>query len=577
MAVINGAASAVNDYTAPPPPKPSPVSPTTSSLLPQNKSDIVASNYVHEPKPARIIFIGAGLSGVAFAYKARQIEKLSYTIYDKNPDVGGVWYEHRYPGISCDVPAHGYSYTFRANPDWSRFYASGDEIRRWLKTQAKDYGLYEHAKFNHKIIGAEWNEEKGVWRGEVQDLQTGTTFIDEAEVLLNGGGSLNNWKWPDIHGLHDFQGQLLHTAHWDDTADLKGKRVAVIGSGASGIQIVPAIQPIVSKLVSFNRSPTWIAPDFAYQLAKDGRNTLYSEEQRRTWRENPDQLRQYRRDIEHAMNARFPSFYKHSEAQKQGKAFVAEAMRQKLKSRPDLIEKLIPKFELGCRRVTPGHGYLEALTEPNATVVTSGIQKVVSNGIIDNDGVLHEVDVIITATGYETSFVPRFPIIGRNSVNLQDKWRKEGAAAYLSLAVPGFPNFFFVLGPNSPISNGSLVGALEHQLEYALQFVRRIQTRNVKSFDVSEEAAREFNDWKNDIMQGLTFSGACTSWYKTGTVDGPIIGPWPGSVNHFMEIIKEPRYEDYVFQAKGRNRFTYFGDGRAPVEAKGEPLGWYML
>ena len=200
----------------------------------------------------------------------------------------------------------------------------------------------------------------------------------------------------------------------------------------------------------------------------------------------------------------------------------------------------------------------------------------VPNGIIDNDGVLHEVDIIITATGYETSFVPRFPIIGLNKANLQDKWRKEGAAAYLSVAVPGFPNYFFILGPNSPISNGSLVGAMEHQLDYALQFVSKISTQAIKSFTVTENAAKEFNEWKNDMMQGLTFSGACTSWYKTGTVDGPVIGPWPGSVNHFMEIIRQPRYEDFIVKSKDRNRFKYFGDGRAPVEAKGEQLGWYM-
>ncbi|KAF5010117.1 hypothetical protein FDECE_3703 [Fusarium decemcellulare] len=565
-----------SEYKAPAPPKPSPVSPAVSALIPQNKSDIVASNYAHEPRSARVIFIGAGLSGVAFAYKAAQVEKLSYTIYDKNSDVGGVWHEHRYPGISCDVPAHGYSYTFRANPDWSRFYAGGEEIRQWLKTQAKDYGLYEHTKFNHKVVGAEWNEERGVWAVEVENLQEGSKFTDEAEILLNGGGALNNWKWPDIEGLHDFKGELLHTARWDESVDLKDKKVAVIGSGASGIQVVPAIKPIVSKLISFNRSPTWVAPDFAYQLAKDGRNTLYSEEQRREWRQNPDKLRQYRREIEHAMNARFPSFYKHSEAQKQGRAFVAKSMADKLNNRPDLIEKLIPKFELGCRRVTPGHGYLEALSEPRAEVVTSGIKQVVPNGIVDNDGVLHEVDIIISATGYETSYVPRFPIIGLNKVNLQDKWRNEGAATYLSLAVPGFPNYFFILGPNSPISNGSLVGAMEHQLDYALSFVRKLQTQDVRSFVVNEDAAREFNDWKNDIMQGLTFSGACTSWYKTGTVNGPVIGPWPGSVNHFMEIIRQPRYEDYTIKSRSRNRFTYFGDGRAPVEAKGEPLGWYM-
>lgn len=193
MTVSNGVGSShagINGYTPPPPPKESPVSPDVSALIPQNKSDIVSSTYAHEPRPVRVIFIGAGLSGVAFAYKANQLEKVSYTIYDKNPDVGGVWFEHRYPGISCDVPAHGYSYTFRPNPDWSRFYAGGEEIRQWLQRQAKDYGVYEHAKFGHKVLGAEWNEDRGVWQVEVEDLATGSRFTDEAEVLLNGGGAL---------------------------------------------------------------------------------------------------------------------------------------------------------------------------------------------------------------------------------------------------------------------------------------------------------------------------------------------------------------------------------------------------
>lgn len=252
-------------------------------------------------------------------------------------------------------------------------------------------------------------------------------------------------------------------------------------------------------------------------------------------------------------------------------------MRKKLEARPDLAEKLIPKFELGCRRVTPGGGYLEALAAPNSTVVTSGIQRVVANGVVDNEGNLHEVGVLICATGYDTTFVPRTPIVGLNGVNLQDKWRNEGAAAYLSVANPGFPNYFVILGPNSPISNGSLVGAMECQLDYALTFVqKKLQRQRIKSFVVTEQAAREFDAWKNDLMRGLSFSGVCTSWYKSGTLDGPVIGPWPGSVNHFMEIIKEPRFEDFDFKFAGPNRFTYFGDGRAPKEAKCEPLGWYM-
>ncbi|KAI5857328.1 FAD/NAD(P)-binding domain-containing protein [Durotheca rogersii] len=550
--------------------------PERSALLPRNESDIVGASHVNEPKPARVIFIGAGLSGIAFAYKANQIEKLSYTIYEKNADTGGVWLEHRYPGVSCDVPAHGYSYTWRANPDWSRFYASGEEICQWYQKLAREYGVYEHTKFNHKVVGAKWDDESQLWTVEVDNLAAGHRFTDTAEVLVNGGGPLDNWKWPDIEGLHDFQGPVLHTAKWDSSITLKGKRVAVIGSGASGIQLVPQLQPIVSKLVSFNRSPNWIAPQFAGQLAEHGRDTVYTADQKEEWRNHPEKLRDYRRVVEHTMNAHFPSFYKYSEAQKADRAAVAESMRKRLNNDSILCKKLIPNFELGCRRVTPGNGYLEAITKENAEVVTTGIRKVVPSGIISNDGQLHEVDVIVTATGYDTSFVPRFPIIGTGTVNLQDKWREEGAAAYLSVAVPGFPNYFTILGPNAPISNGSLVTAMEHLLDYALTFVQKIQKEGVTSAAVSDEAAAEFNEWKNEIMKGLSWSGSCTSWYKNGMVDGPVIGPWPGSVNHFLEIIKHPRYEDFIFKYKSRNRFTYFGDGRSTKEAKGLPLGWYI-
>lgn len=221
----NGASASQGSsgYVLPPAPEPSPVSPAVSALFPDNTSPIVSSTYAHEPRPIRAIFVGAGLSGVAFAYKARLIEQLSYTIYEKNTDVGGVWFEHTYPGISCDVPAHGYSYTFRANPDWSRFYAEGDEIKRWLQTQARDYELYENAKFEHEVQSAVWDDERGVWTVTVKNLKTGETVTDEAEVFINGSGSLNNRKWPSIEGLHDFAGSLVHTARWDQSLDLTNK------------------------------------------------------------------------------------------------------------------------------------------------------------------------------------------------------------------------------------------------------------------------------------------------------------------------------------------------------------------
>ncbi|EEU36632.1 uncharacterized protein NECHADRAFT_86543 [Fusarium vanettenii 77-13-4] len=540
------------------------------------ESDIIANHHVNQPKPIRVVVLGAGISGIAFTYKARGLENVSFQIYEKNSDVGGTWFESTYPGVSCDVPAHCYTFTWAGNPDWTRVYASGQEIVQFYQQLARDYGVYEHTKFKHQVVDSRWDDKASLWKLTVLNLETGDSFVDSAEVFINSGGVLNNWAWPSIQGLHDFRGTLVHTAHWDNSLDLSGKRVAVIGSGASAIQVVPTIQPIVQKLVSFHRSPSWIAAEFAGHFASQGRNTTYSKEERKRFREDPDYFLTYRREIEHSMNARFPSFYRHSDAQRQGVENVSKSMRTRLGNNPELCEKLIPKFSLGCRRVTPGHGYLEALTADNVVVETSHIAKVTESGIKTVDGKLHEVDAIITATGYVTSFVPRFPIVGLGGVDLQQEWAEKGAQGYLSVTAPSMPNYFLTTGPNSPISNGSLIPAIERQVDFALAFIRKIQTQDLRYVIVTDKATSEFNQWKDEFMKDMTWTGECTSWYKNGTVDGPVIGPWPGSVNHFLEALKHPRFEDFEYTYNSRNRFRYFGDGRAACEAKGLPLGAYI-
>ncbi|KAH7350133.1 hypothetical protein B0T11DRAFT_290621 [Plectosphaerella cucumerina] len=548
----------------------------TTKDWPTQESDIIADHYVNQPRPIRVAVLGAGISGIAFAYKARGLENVSFTIFEKNHDVGGTWLESRYPGVSCDVPSHCYTYTWAGNPDWSRVYASGQEINEHYRSLAKEYGVYEHTKFRHKIVGAEWSPDEAAWRLSVEDLATGDQHVHVAEVFINSGGVLNNWTWPDIPGLHDFKGSLVHTARWDEDLDLTGKRVAVIGSGASALQVVPTLQPSVSSLVSFHRSPAWVAAEFAGQFASKGRDTEYTEEERRRFRENPEYHAEYRREVEHGMNARFPSFFRLSGAQKIGFRNVTESMRARLGNDPVLCEKLIPRFPLGCRRVTPGHGYLEALTQSNVTVETSPIARVMEHGIETVEGTVHEVDAIITATGYVTDFVPRFPIIGLGRVNLQDIWKEQGARAYMSVSAPSMPNYFMTTGPNSPISNGSLIPAIERQIDFALAFICKIQVQDLQHVVVTDEATDDFNVWKDEFMKGMTWSGGCSSWYKNGTTKGSIIGPWPGSVNHFLQSLKEPRFEDFSYKYNSRNRFRFLGNGLAENEIKGLPLGAYI-
>ncbi|GAD92007.1 flavin-binding monooxygenase-like family protein [Paecilomyces variotii No. 5] len=538
---------------------------------------VVRDHYIGKPKPIKIIVIGAGISGIAFAYKVNALTQVEYTIYEKNTDVGGTWFESRYPGCSCDIPAHSYSYPWVSNPEWSKVYAGSEEIWEFYRARAKEYGVYEHAKFEHQVVGAKWDEEQGRWTVNIKNLQTGEVIEDTAEVVINCSGALNNWKWPDIPGLDTFKGTLVHTARYPQDLDLTGKRVGVIGAGSSAIQVVPTIQPIVKKLISFIRSPTWIAPQFVGQIAPDGRATRYTEEQKEAFRKDPELIRKYRQEVDQALNARFRNFYKGSKEQKVAREIVEKSMREKLsKIDPALRDSLIPDFDVGCRRVTPGEGYLEALQEDNVQVVRNTIREIDEEGVVTSDGTTHAVDVIIAATGYNTSYVPPYPLIGRNGVDLRDRWSKTGAEAYFTCAVPDMPNYFMVVGPNSPISNGSLMPAIELQLDFALGFAKRIQCQGVKSAVVSTRACQEFNEHKDAVMEFLTFSGNCNSWYKGGTSNGRIVGPWPGSVNHFIETIKEPRLQDFEFSYDSENRFAYMGNGLSSREEKNEPLGWYI-
>ncbi|KAF5560657.1 monooxygenase [Fusarium napiforme] len=259
-----------------------------------------------------------------------------------------------------------------------------------------------------------------------------------AELILT---SYSKWQWPDIPGLEDFKGLRLHPARWDMTADLSGKRVAVIGAGSSALQIVPTIQPIVSKLVNFIRSPTWVTAEYGQAFARAGRDTRFTEAEINTFKSDKEAFLEYRRKLLDASTKAFDLYFKDTEMQRQAFQVNRELMRKRLKGNEEICNKLIPDFEVGCRRVSPGHGYLEALIEPNVTAVFDGIKLINETGILDNNNVQHDVDVIICATGFDVSHRPAFPVLGRGSEDLRDFWN-QGPLHYLSVASPGFPNYF---------------------------------------------------------------------------------------------------------------------------------------
>ncbi|KAL5620935.1 hypothetical protein FOBRF1_004181 [Fusarium oxysporum] len=413
-----------------------------------------------KPRNIHIVCVGAGFSGLMLAYEAKYNESLQgfidLTIYDKNHDVGGTWLVNRYPGVACDVPAHIYTFPFEPNPDWSSFYASGPEIWAYIKRTSDKYGLAENVRFQSKVTEAIWNEAAGKWNLRV--FQDGEEKEDECDILIDGSGFLNNWHWPDIPGLHDFKGEIVHTADWNPSINVAGKKVAVIGNGSSGVQVLPHLQKTAAQLTTYVRTPTWIFANYASELTKDGKNFAFTEEEKKKFRENPASLWKFRKEIENSQDNFWNVFFKDTAAQKAALENAYNRMRERLGNDKELCEKLIPDYEYGCRRPTPGDGYLEALRQENTRVTFDPIVQITESGIQTIQDHT-DFDIIVCATGFDASFRRSWTVQGRNGYQLHEAWG-ESPEAYFGVATANMPNYFIFIGPNSPVGHGSLLDTI---------------------------------------------------------------------------------------------------------------------
>ncbi|KIW96770.1 uncharacterized protein Z519_02161 [Cladophialophora bantiana CBS 173.52] len=495
--------------------------------------------------------------------------------YEKNPDLGGTWYENRYPGAACDNPAHCYNFTFSPNPNWSHYYVGAKEIHGYIKDTVDNYALQKFFQLNSKVVDAKWVEDEAKWHVKID--QHGTIIDDVCDIFVNACGILNQWTWPSIEGLFDFKGHLVHSARWDDSYDMTGKTVCVIGNGSTGLQIVPQLQKVVKKLVCIIRSPTWISPTYVGHKSKvdNGRNFEYTEEDKERFRTDRTYFRDYRRQIDSEMNKFFYALLKDS-PQQQGLYDASIALhKERLAKKPELFEKLTPTWQPGCRRLSPGEGYLEALAEDNVEVVLQEIERVVPEGLITVDGVEHKLDALVTATGFDTSFPPRFPLIGRHGRDLRKEWA-ENPRGYFGLAASGFPNYFIFMGPACPIGHGSLIPMMECTADYVVKVTKKILAEQIKAVDVKQEAVDEFFAYSQSFMGKTVWTSGCRSWYKGGTVDGPVTAMYPGSAMHYRFTTAEPRWEDYDIKYWSKNRYQYFGNGFTEIEESGANLSFYL-
>ncbi|BGO99663.1 hypothetical protein NBRC10513v2_003890 [Rhodotorula toruloides] len=535
----------------------------------------------------KVAMIGAGFSGIIAGIRIDQHLKdhVELDIFEKNHSVGGTWFENNYPGLCCDIPAHCYSLTFEPNHRWTNFYASGREILAYLQRVSAKYKLERFLRFGHKLTAAKWNEKTSQWHLSFDIVDEKDNKVGEKEAVVDaviqGMGGLSRWDWPNIPGIKEFKGRLLHSAAYETKAeDEKDKTVAVIGSGSSAIQIVPALQPHAKRVDNYVRGSAWIATPFAStELLKrkpDANNYTFTEEEKERFEKDPAYYQEFRKSMEKELNAVHGVTLKGSELQTGAVAAFRELMEKKLETKPEIAKVFIPTFAVGCRRLTPGPGYLEALTSDNVDFVSTGIKRITESGIETNDGKHREYDTIVSATGFDTSFRPRVPIVGKNGSDVRDLW-EDIPSSYLSMFIgPDHPNYFIINGPNSSLGSGSLLVVFEKEVDYIVKCLGKMVRESVITMAAKQEAVNDWQEYVHTYFQKTVFSTKCRSWYKRGLEEGPVTALWPGSALHAIKTIENPRWEDFEYTHLNKNRLAWLGNGWSKTELEGGDTAYYL-
>ncbi|HEY8000539.1 MAG TPA: NAD(P)/FAD-dependent oxidoreductase [Solirubrobacterales bacterium] len=460
---------------------------------------------------ARVAIVGAGFSGIGMSARLLEEGIDDFFVLERADSVGGTWRDNTYPGCQCDIPSALYSFSFAPNPNWSRSYPLQEEIREYLRRCARELGVMPHIRFGHEVTGAAWDDDARLWR-----LQTSEGELT-ASVLIGGMGGLTEPKAPEIEGLDRFAGKIFHSAEWDHDHDLGGERVAVIGTGASAVQFVPEIQPRVGSLHLFQRTPSWVMPD------PDRATTAF---ERRLFGRVPITQRALRAALYLMHETTTLGTIVDQRLSKLFEQIARRHLRRQVRD-PELRAKLTPDYTLGCKRITMSNTYYRALTQANAELVTEPIAEVRERSILTADGEQRELDTIILGTGFKVFDNPSFAqVTGRGGQTLADAWQGS-PRAYLGTAVPGFPNLFFLVGPNSAGGYNSIIFTSEAHMNYVVNCLLEMDRGGIGAVEVRPEAYERFNRHTDRRLAGSVWNeGGCSSWYLDQTGRNGVW--WPG-------------------------------------------------
>ncbi|KAL0073400.1 hypothetical protein F4703DRAFT_1897664 [Phycomyces blakesleeanus] len=490
--------------------------------------------------------LGAGFSGMCAAIQLKKRFGIVADLFDRNDDIGGTWLTNKYPGCACDIPSHLYSLSFEPNPLWSKQYSGQEEILQYMQNVAQKYDLYAQTKFQTEVICTTWLEDiqkwKVDWRKTTDHSQLFTGLYD---FLFIGIGPLNIPFTPEE--LKGFEGTVVHTAVWDNSVDFTGKRVAVVGSGSSGVQVIPELAKTAGHLYSYQRTPAWImqrsqfdTPDFIKSLFVYLPFVLYI----------------YRCYVFFKYEFLYLFLALHSTIiGKLARSYLEGSMKKELEraGKPELAPLLIPPFAPGCKRIGVSSTYLSSLARDNVTLIPCAVKSVHGRTIVDVNGDENEVDILVLATGYNVKgFTGNLKVYGRNGIGLLDEWSKEFPKTYKTVNVHGFPNMFFMIGPSSGIGHSTVVSVMECQVDLAMQCIKRIIDKNLSAVEPSAAAQDAFVAKLIKDLKPTVWNTDCVSWYKND--GGQVTGVWSGSIISFWWELRKSEPYNYIEYALNNHK-----------------------